>query len=184
MRKFTALLIALVLALCACGAGLAEDAATGLQIVSCPEHGFSTLTAKSCDCYFNEVGMNIDIDSDGDPWLLIVRTDDPGSAFDVDGYFENVMTPQTEEMIEILEGELISYSGVQTYTVAGIEMRGGKYTYRDDEGATRGEFILFDLRDDGWVNYELYYDEQDKEDAEAVLIAAAYYYQPDPDYYG
>ena len=179
MRRYTALIAALILALCACGTCVAEDAG-GLQVISCPEQGFSTLTAPSCNWSYEELGVYIDVgEGDDAPWVMIARADAPGSAFDHDNYFNNVFTPQ---MRDNLGDSLTSVGSVQTYSVAGVEMKGVLYTYTI-EGVNRVCFCAVDLREDGFVRYETRYNEADRDDAETVLAAAVYYFQPDPDYY-
>ena len=197
MRKFIAMLLALLLA--ASLPTLAEGALTGsgdtmigeapigdtanpgnYQVVSCPELGFSTLTGHGLNCYFEEVGMFIDLGNDDDsPWLMIARADAPGSQFNVSGYFNNAFTPQ---MRDNYGSDLIDVGQLQTYTVAGVETKGVMYTYRVG-GRDRVCFVLFALREDGFVRYEARYYADDSEDAMAALCVAVYYYQPDANYY-
>ena len=192
MRKLVSMLVALLLAASMLAVGGAEDFAIGsapigdagdtsdYQIVACPEQGFSTLTAPSLNWYYEELGVYIDLGSDADsPWLMIARADAPGSQFDAQGYFNNVFTPQ---MKDDLGSDLISAGQPQKYTVAGIDMTGAMYTYRAG-GRDRVCFVLFALREDGFVRYEARYYADDSEDCLAALCIAAYYYQPDAAYY-
>ena len=198
MRRFIAMLLALLLA-ATLPAALSEGALTGNgdtmigeapigdaatpegQAVSCPEQGFSTLTAPSLKWYYEELGVYIDLGSNEDsPWILISRADAPGSQFDAQGYFDNVLTPQ---MQDDFGSDLVSVGQYQTYTVAGVETHGVMYTYKAN-GRDRVCFVLFALREDGFVRYEARYYADDSEDCMSALCIAVYYYQPDAYYYG
>ena len=180
MRRFISMLVALLLAASMPAVGVAEDGDAGYQVVSCPEQGFSTLTAPGLNWYFEEAGLYIDLGNDADsPWLMIARADGPGSQFNAQGYFENAFTPQMQDS---LGGDLLSVGEFQTYTVSGIQMPGVMYAYTAN-GRERNCLCVFDLREDGFVRYEARYYADDSEDCLSALAIAAYCYQPDADYY-
>ena len=199
MRKFIAMLLAMLLAATLPLMAGAEgallngnetqigDTPTGdpanpgnYEVVTCPEQGFSTLTGHGLDWGFQELGVYIDLGQDDDsPWVMIARADAPGSQFDIQGYFDNAFTPQMQDNFG---SDLIEVGQVQPYSVAGVDMVGAMYTYRVN-GRDRLCYVLFALREDGFVRYEARCYADDSSDCVAVLCAAVYYYQPDPDYY-
>ena len=201
MRKLIATLLALLLAASLPAIGLAEQTIMGpggaligdapigdsagetgnLKALACPELNFSTLTAPSLDGYYAEGGFFIDLgDADDAAWVEIARAEGaPGSQFNYQNYFDNVFTPTLRDD---LGDALTDVGSIQTYTVSGVEMKGVMYTYRLN-GRDRVCFVLFDLREDGFVRYEARYYSDDSEDCLSVLCAAVYYYQPDANYY-
>ena len=162
-------------------AGETDGGTVEYKPIACEEMNFSTLTAPSLDGHYAEGSFYIDLGTADDAaWIGIARAEDaPGSQFDYQYYFDNVFTPSLRDN---LGSDLIEVGTVQTYTVAGVEMKGVMYTYLLN-GRNRVCFVLFDLREDGFVRYEARYYADDSQDCLAALCIAAYYYQPDAYYY-
>ena len=159
-------------------AAVIGDATTDLQVVSVPEQGFTTKLPAGVEWYFHpDGGLTIEVGSgDYDPWISIFRAEDaPGSQFDYESFFNNVYTPQ---MQRDLGSDLLKVGNIVKNNIAGVEMMGVQYTYLR-EGTVRKNLCMFDLREDGFVNYEASYNEADQDRCLLVLAIAAVNYQPD-----
>ncbi len=161
------------------GQGAAADESIEMRIVSCPEQGFSTLAeSRFFFSYDPEQGMSIYTGGgEGIPFVLIFKTE--GTGFDPENYFNNVFTPQMQSGYGSNLTEIGQY---QTYTVAGTEMPGVMYTYLVNDIPVV-LLRVFDIRDDHFVCYTAKCRQDDTDDTFGALARAAYYYQPDPDYY-
>lgn len=173
MRRFLALTVALIVAMCGCGTAVADS--IRLQPVSCPEQGFTTACEEGLTWVWeDDTGINIWTDEEGYiPYLLIYRNEGGGS--NVEGYFNDVFTPQ---MREDYGDRLIEVGEFQTYTVAGVEMPGMMYTYLVNDVPVV-LFRVFDMRWGGNVCYTAKYLRDEPDDTLRALAIAVSCFQLD-----
>lgn len=184
MKKTMAILLALAMLLtCAALADEEDDDQVLMQIVSCPEQGFSTLCRPEYTCtYHPDGGMTIWL---GEPEVsssvTMFMADASGADFDADYYFTNVY----KALLESSYGDDLVDAGMYgTYNLSQREMPGQLSLFMSN-GELRARFCAYDLREDCFVRYEGFC-AGDNEALKVMLTAVAVAvgnFQPDPDYY-
>ena len=163
----------------------AQEEQVRMQIISCPDQGFSTLCREEYgQTYTPDGGVTIFLgEEDKRPFVSIFKTDAPGNEFDSDYYFANVY-------LQTLRGTygdaLIDEGETSLYSLSGREMPGRMVRYLDqNDGEICVRFCAYDLRDDCFVRYEAFcedYDEVLMKTLTAVAVAVGNF-QPDANYY-
>ena len=175
MRRIAILLTACIMLFPVSAAVPAEE----LKIIVCEEQGFSTLCAdKYTYGYHPDEGISIYEDSpENEPYLTINKAD--SADFDAEAYFRNSFTPQVES---VYGSSLIMAGEFKEYNLAGIPLQGQMCLYSAN-GMTEGRLCLFDVRSDSFIRYEVFFNENQADEAVSMIATAAAYYEPDPWYY-
>ena len=178
MRRLLSIIIAAAMAL-SLGLAAAEE---GYRIIRCEDQGFSTLCNPRCEVdYHPDAGVTISID-EGDANAMVRMNYAEGGTWTPEiakNYLNNVFA---EELEREFDDDLISPGSIRVFPIVGHQLHGRIATYRD-EGSVGLRLCMFDLRDDGFVQFDAWCDENSLEDALKIIGVAAGNLQPDPRYY-
>ena len=158
----------------------AQEEQVRMQIISCPEQGFSTLCREEYgQTYTPDGGVTIFLgEEDKRPFVSIFKTDAPGNEFDSDYYFENVYLPTLRGTYG---DALIDEGETSLYSLSGREMPGRMVRYLDqNDGEICVRFCAYDLRDDCFVRYEAFCEDYDEVLMKTLTVGN---FQPDANYY-
>ncbi len=168
MRKTLALLLSLLLLLSVGVPVFAESTNARMQVIRCPEQGFSVLCDEaSVWTYSERDGITVYTEREGGiPYVLIYRAEE--RIPDVPAYLQQLYTPRIQQKY----GEnLLSFAEFDSYEIAGRTLPAALYTYRLQD--TVIEMLrLFDEQDGHTVVYTAKYVQGHDADTEAALELA------------
>ena len=179
MRTITAILTVLVMLFTLCAATAGADGDVGLQIISCPEQGFSTLCSADYSCTFNSRdGVTIYTEYEGSiPYVLVYCSED--WIAETAEYIHEQYTPYMQKQY----GEnLVSYEEYDHYSIGGRDMAAGIYTYRL-QGYLIDMIRAYDVQNGPTVAFTAKYIRGQGEATLAALDEAVAYYRPWANYY-
>ena len=179
MKRAAALILALLMAMSLGVTALAKDADEDLQVIRCPEMGFSTRTLAEYKWkYTARDGITIYTERQGSiPYVLVFRMED--WIVDAADYIREQYTPHMEKQYG---SNLVSAKELDSYTIGGRELAVGLYTYKL-QGYLIDMIRAYEVQDRHTVVYTAKYIRGRGDATLAALDQAVAGYRPDPDYY-
>ena len=178
MRRLLSIIIIAAMAL-SLGLAAAEE---GYRIIRCEDQGFSTLCNPKCEVdYHPDAGVTIST-GEGDAGAVVRMNYAEGGTWTPEiakNYLDNVYAEQLEREFD---DDLINPGSYRVFPIVGHQLHGKISTYRDEDDIGL-RLCMFDLRDDGFVQFDAWCDENSLEDALKIIGVAAGNLQPDPHYY-
>ncbi|MBQ7486667.1 MAG: hypothetical protein IJT77_04145 [Clostridia bacterium] len=173
MKQLLALLMLTLLVSLLAMPVLAE---TELTDIHCDEQSYSTRMPAFASTTFQEGnGLRIWLDEPGYvPNVLIWRRTKDLS--DPEAY---VRDEYTSYMKEQYGSNLVGTTLFEYYDIGGKRLLGASYIYRGASGSIINQLHLYEVRDDGHVEYNARYVNSEREMTLDALDAAVRYYQPD-----
>ena len=180
MKRFTALLLALMLTLSLGVTASAKDGEDGLQVISCPEMEFSTVCGEGCQWkYTARDGITIYTERKGSiPYVLVFRSED--WIVDVADYIREQYTPHMKKQYG---DDLVSSREYDHWPIGGRDLAVGVYTYRL-QGYLIDMIRAYEVQDRHTVVYTAKYIRGSGEKTLRALEQAVAGYRPDPEWYG
>lgn len=147
-----------------------------LEDVACAEQGYTTRMPAGLSTTWQEGnGLRVWVEEPGYvPNVLIWRR--PQKLNDPENYVKNVYT---DHMKNTYGDDLIGVSNYEYFETGGKKLLATAYIYRASSGASINQIHLVEIRDDGDVEYDARFLNDQREETLKALDIAVRYYQPD-----